>query len=370
MHVAFVDIVYGYAADRPDTDEPLGGTTSAICFLARELVKSGVKCTFYNKIGAVQTVHGIPAKPLNALVDDAAGGDITAYIFCGRWMEVMVRLLRGLTSAPFIAWMHESAFNPQWVPALDAFDAIAFVSEWQQRINQDRVLPKWKQTVLRNAMNPLAANIFAESESIISAKTKPPVLLYAGGAARGVFHLPPILEELRKTQQDFSVEIFCNTNPSRDPEKDAQYIDWLRNLPNVSHVGMVGQPQLIDHMKRASFFVAPNPWPETSCIALIEAMAAGLSVITTNRAALPETASGFAQHVTIAEADDPIRFDMPIDPAVFAAAISAAMDEQRLQPEQAEQKLRKQISFTNQHYQWSQRVKPWIDFVKSLTVSS
>lgn len=367
MHLAFVDIAYGYTADRPETDEPLGGTTSAVCFLARELVKKGITCTFFNMIKAPASAHGITSLPLQNLVDERSNPSITAFIFCGRWMQDMVHFICEGTTAPLIAWMHESTFNPQLVPALPAFHAISFVSEWQQRINQSFVHPHWKQAVLRNAMNPAAATLFDKQETIRTAKSEPPILLYAGSFARGAFHLPKLLEHLRSTQTDFSVEMFCNTDPSRQPEADATYINWIRTLPNITHVGMVGQPELVHRMHRAAFMIAPNPWPETSCIAMIEALAAGLRVITTDRAALPETASGFAHHIPIEDRDHPLRFDMPIDYEVFANAISANMNEWKNEPETVEHKNRTQINYFLNHYQWSQRVEPWIQFIELLT---
>ncbi|HEU0117728.1 MAG TPA: glycosyltransferase [Alphaproteobacteria bacterium] len=359
MHLVFVDIVYGYGADRPEADAPLGGTTSAVCFLARELVKAGHRCTFFNTIKEPQTSHGIEAQPLDRLIAVLADPDISAVIFCGRWKAEMVNVVRQATRAPLLAWMHESTFHPKLVPVADAFDGIVFVSEWQQRINQSQVPKHWKQAVLRNAMNPAAENAGDH------AKASPPLLIYAGGAARGVFHLPPILEKLGQLQKNFDVEIYCNTNPSGDATQDEKYISFLRSLPHIKHVGMVGQRKLIERMKVASVFISPNPWPETSCIALIEAMACGLSSIITNRAALPETASGFARVIAIEDIDHPMRFDMPVPHELFAGAVSDAMND--LGTDDDIKKRSKQVAYFNAHYQWKQRVEAWLDFVKSFT---
>ncbi len=364
MHLAFVDITYGYTADRPDSAAPVGGTTSAVCFTARELVKAGVKCSFFNKIEAPAEACGIPSLPLSALAQAVNNPDYTAFIFCGRWIPDMVRLIRANTKVQLIAWMHESSFNDKLVTALPEFDAVSYVSAWQQRINQPLAYPHWRQVVIRGAMNPHFAALFDVDEPILAVKTRPPILLYAGTAPRGVFHLPPILDELRKLRQDFTVEIYCNTNPSGSAEQDAQYITWLRGLLKVTHVGMVGQPQLAQAMKRAAFLISPNTWPETSCISMIEGMAAGLSVITTNRAVLPETAAGFARHIAVDTPDDPVRFDMPVPAAAFANAINLAMDEWINLPQKIEQKLRAQINYCLAHYQWQQRPAYWIEFLK------
>ena len=366
MHLSFIDIAVAYDAARPDSDEPLGGTTSAVCFLARELVKAGVACTLFNKIREPKTAHGVRALPLETLIDERLNRDYDAFIFCGRWVEWLVKLLRESTKAPLIAWMHESSFNPELVPALEAFNGVAYVSEWQKRINQPHAKPHWKQAVLRNAMNPKAAELYGPGEAVLPTKAHPPILLYAGATPRGAFHMPPLLDHLRPKKQDFTAEIYCDCKPSRDNKANEEYFTWMRGLPNVTHVGMVGQTELLQKMKRATFMIAPNPWPETSCIALIEAMAAGLSVITTNRAALPETASGFAQHVVIEDVDHPVRFDMPLPYEEFAGVVSMAMDEWAAKPLETGWKIQKQIAYFKANYQWAQRVQPWVEFVRSL----
>ena len=366
MRLAFVDFVYGYDAARPERDEPLGGTTSAICFLAREMVKAGIACTFFNLIKEPSHAHGIPSLPLKALGDEIERGGYDAYIFCGRWSAELVTLVHTNTQAPLIAWMHESVFAPPLTPTLEAFDAIVFVSAWQQRINQHATLPHWKQAVIRNAMNPAVAESFAPHEAILPAKAQPPILLFAGSFARGAFHIPPLLDKIRETRQDFSVEMFCNLNPSHNPDTDAAYITWLREQPCIAHVGMVSQPELARRMRRASIMLAPNPWPETSCIALIEGLASGLDAITTNRAALPETASGFARQIPLPTPDDPQRFDMPIDYAAFAAAVFDSLREREESPATLKSRLRRQIAFFQENYQWSQRVAPWTALINEL----
>jgi glycosyltransferase involved in cell wall biosynthesis len=366
MHLAFVDFVYGYDANRPDLDEPLGGTTSAICFLAREMVEAGVSCTFFNRVTGPQSAHGIKSLPLQTLADEIGRDIYDAYIFCGRWTEELVGLVRKHTQAPLIAWMHESVFAPPMTPALEAFDGVVFVSEWQQRINQNALKPKGKQAVIRNAMNPSVMPAFAANESILGTKTKPPILLFAGTFVRGAFHIPPLLDKIREVRTDFSVEMFCNLDPSRDPTSDAAYVKWLKSQANITHVGMVGQKELIDRMRRAAIMLMPNPWPETSCIAMIEGLATGLDVVATARAALPETASGFARLVSIPEPDEPVRFDMSIDYNAFAAVVLEAMREREEKQEALEARLHQQVEYFHAHYQWAQRTAPWVKFIKSL----
>ncbi len=364
MHLAFIDIACAYDAARPDSEEPLGGTNSAVCFLARELAQAGIACTLFNKIEEPRAAHGVQALPLQALIDERENQAYSAFVFCGRWVEWLVEMVAEKAKAPLVAWMHESAFGPKLTPPMDAFHGVAFVSEWQRRINAAALRPHWRHEVIRNAMNPVFAGLYAPGEPVRAAKAQPPVLLYAGATPRGAFHVPAVLDHLRPLCPDFAAEIYCDCAPSRDPQANEAYIAWMRGLPNVVHVGMVGQKELARRMKRASVLIAPNTWPETSCIALIEAMAAGLSVVSTNRAALPETAAGFARHVAVDDVDDPARFDMPVPYPAFADAVMEGLAEWRQDPAEVERKRRAQIDWFLARYQWAQRVAPWVRFVE------
>jgi hypothetical protein len=59
--------------------------------------------------------------------------------------------------------------------------------------------------------------------------------------------------------------------------------------PGVTLHGSVPQPVLLQNLAHSGFLLYPNTYPETSCIAAIEAQAAGCVVVTSALAALKET---------------------------------------------------------------------------------
>lgn len=361
MHLAFVDLAYDYTADRPDAPAPLGGTTSAVCFLARALRDAGHEATLFNKVWQAATAHGIRSLPLEQLTAERANSAYDAFIFCGRWTEWLVQHVAEGARVPLIAWMHESQFKPPLMPALPEFAGVVFVSDWQHRVNQAALLPAQSAAVIHNAMNPLAASMFAPDASITAAKQ--PVAVYAGSTPRGVLHLPAIWPPLHEAFPDLRLQIFCNPAIGTDAAQNAALAAQLRAMPGVEHLGMAGQPELLAHLRDASFFLAPNPYPETSCIALIEAMAAGLCCIATARAALPETAQGFAALVPIVAADDPELFTQPLDHAAFVATARSIIAAWLAAPAAWEARLQTQRDHFLQHFQWRQRVAAWLEFV-------
>lgn len=368
MHIAFVDIAYGYTVDRPEADAPLGGTTSALCFLARALKEAGHNCTIFNKIETPGTAFGIESLPLEALTEARYNSIYDAFIFCGRWTDWLVQLIAEATSAPLIAWMHESCFGGDLVPPLPQFNGIAFVSAWQAGINRPFLLPLQRSAVLRNAMGPFYATMFPPGTPIFAVKN--PEAVYIGATPRGLLHLPAIWPLIHTSCPELTLQIYANPAPSRDTELNARFAAQLRAMPGVTHVGMVGQPRLAEALRQASLYFGPNPYPETSCIALIESMASGLCCVTTARAALPETAHGYATLLSVAAPDDPQLSTDPFDHNAFAHAAIDIVRDRWESPQKWEQKLRAQVTYFQTHYLWRDRVTPWVEFITSCATKS
>lgn len=368
--LAFIDIAADYDAGRPDEDAAFGGTNTAVCFTARSLTAAGIPCTIFNKIRQERTTHGVRCLPLESLQTEATNPAYTAFIFCGRWVDWLVDLVKQSTTAPLIAWMHESLLGGQFLTPHPAFSAIVFVSKWQQRTNQTLCQPHWQQALIRNGVNPALNDLFQPDEPLLPLKSQPPVIIYAGATPRGAIYLPAILRGLYQQRTDWLVEIYSACTPTGDATQDQLFQDHIRSIPNLCHLGTVGQRTLAERMKRASILLSPNPWPETSCITLMEALAAGMQVITTNRAALPETAAGLAQHIALPDADHPTRFDYEMPIEAFIDALDAALTHCQTNSRDREESIRQQRLTTLKAYQWQSRVAEWETLLKQVELSS
>jgi glycosyltransferase involved in cell wall biosynthesis len=104
-------------------------------------------------------------------------------------------------------------------------------------------------------------------------------------------------------------------------------------------------------------FAYPNIWEETSCIAAIEAMAAGLYCITTDYGALFETCAEFAVYV-------PYEKDFIKLCHTFASVIDAAAAQ--LHEASVKEHLNFQIDYTNKYYSWDLRKNVWNRFLQGV----
>lgn len=236
-----------------------------------------------------------------------------------------------------------------------AFDGVVFISEWQRKVNKPALPASIDTPVLRNAMSPRFAALGTDAAALLTQKEQgPPTAVYVGDTPRGLFNLLGAWPAIHEACPDVKLEIYCNPTRKNEAEDDKLFADEIRAIPGVTHVGGVPQPVLAERLARARYLLAPNPYPETSCIALIEAIAAGLDCVVAARAALPETAGGHCRLITCEDAENPYQRSVPVDMEAFIAEAIAMI---KATPDTA--RLKKQIESQHQTYTWAVRAKEW-----------
>jgi tetratricopeptide (TPR) repeat protein len=104
----------------------------------------------------------------------------------------------------------------------------------------------------------------------------------------------------------------------------------------------------------------PNTFAETSCIAVMEAMASGCWIVTSNLGALPETTAGFARLISI-EGDWEVYKDRFVEETVQVLTKCIATN-----TTDSETHLRQQVEYVNSSYTWSVRAEQWVQWLSSL----
>lgn len=171
------------------------------------------------------------------------------------------------------------------------FDYFVFVSAWQRDKFVQR-MPKYfngkNVRVIQNAVE----------ESVESHHLGDVVkFVYHTTPHRGLDYAMIAFEHLRrKFGKKVEFHVFSSFNVYGWSVADDAYnklFEKLKSMDGVTYYG--AQPNSVVRkflIEEASAFLYPCKWPETSCIAMIEALAAGVPIIHPSVAALPETASG------------------------------------------------------------------------------
>ncbi|MCB0320409.1 MAG: glycosyltransferase family 4 protein [Bdellovibrionales bacterium] len=122
-------------------------------------------------------------------------------------------------------------------------------------------------------------------------------LVYASTPFRGLEHLARLFPLIQAQVPECELHVFSGFDVYRgkteySPEIQRRYeglFEHLKGMPGVKVRGNVLQRELAYELLQARVLAYPNTFPETSCITVMEAQAAGCIPVTSALAALPET---------------------------------------------------------------------------------
>jgi glycosyltransferase involved in cell wall biosynthesis len=269
-----------------------------------------------------------------------------------------------------IVWIHPHHLEHGLENLMDReflkyFKAYVFVSNWQyERFLERYDLPGEKCFILKNAIHPFE-------------KCKKPE-----GKLQLIFHPNPIrgldilLESIKLIpEEDFELHIFHELDPderkkqyqqglqtyeySHVGEQEEQFLRYCLKLANddkrvVRHT-RTNNSKIREQLMNTHIFAYPSYFMETSCICMIEALAAGCSVLTSNLGALPETGMGFARHYGFIS-------DRQKHIERFTRELKRTITEYRTGKFNSDI----QVEVINKYYGWDTRVSDWIHFSKEL----
>ena len=263
---------------------------------------------------------------------------------------------------PNILWQQNSYDQPNLVPWFQnkenhkKYDWYVFNSHWcYEKFRMMFDIPTSKSLVIKNAIDKI------EPRKLEHKVGDPIKLIYTSTPWRG---LNVLLAAMQLVKNKYvHLDVYSSTQVYGDSFKnnnDKQFQDLYEQakaLHNVSYIGYKPNEFIKDNLKNYHMFAYPNIWEETSCIALIEAMAAGLYCVTTDYGALFETGAEFPIYV-------PYEKDFIKLAHTFASVIDAAADQIHL--ETIKHHLKFQIEYTNRYYTWDLRKNIWNRFLEGV----
>ena len=260
---------------------------------------------------------------------------------------------------PTILWCHDTWDDPESQHLKEEesrarFEKFVFVSNYQlSTYNLALQVPYAQSFVMQNAIEPIE----------LKDKNKDQIkLIYHTTPHRGLNVAVAAIMELAKNYGDkIHFDVFSSFEAYGWKERDKEFEDLFNNIkehPQMTYHGYQPNEKVREALQEAHIFAYPSIWPETSCIAAIEAMSAGCQIVCPNYAALPETTANFATMYQWSE-------DIQFHANVFANMLNAAI--QNHYDENTQRKLLYQKNYTDNFYNWDLRASHWTGFLQGLS---
>ena len=260
---------------------------------------------------------------------------------------------------PTILWCHDTWDDPESQHLKEEerrarFEKFVFVSNYQlSTYNLALQVPYAQSFVMQNAIEPIE----------LKDKNKDQIkLIYHTTPHRGLNVAVAAIMELAKNYGDkIHFDVFSSFEAYGWKDRDKEFEDLFNNIrehPQMTYHGYQPNEKVREALQEAHIFAYPSIWPETSCIAVIEAMSAGCQVVCPNYAALPETTANFATMYQWSE-------DIQFHANVFANMLNAAI--QNHYDENTQRKLLYQKNYTDNFYNWDLRANQWTGFLQGLS---
>lgn len=304
MNWIFFDFIpWDYDLSTPHA-RPLGGSQSALCYLAQALAARDQQVITVTGTKTPKKIENIDCFSLQNVPATIFQLDQTIVVVLNGPAEVASSLRSILPAGrPLVLWTQHAHDQPAMAALHDPacvrqWNRIVCISDWQKEMFVRQLgVQAERIDVLRNAIGPAFQRMFASREELAAAKRGPPRLAYTSTPFRGLDVLLDCIPPLRRQYPSVVADIYSSMQVyGQDAAGDPFRPLYVRcqTTPGVAYVGSLPQPELAQRLRGAWVLAYPNTFPETSCIAVMEALAAGLAVVTSDLGALPETGAGWA----------------------------------------------------------------------------
>ena len=263
-------------------NSPLGGTETAVIHMSRTLARMGHSVSVFVKDGR-GTYGGVEYRDLltytQVLEKKPADILVASRIFHPFINRVQAKIR--------IFWTEDAHDQP----------FVEFLARPEVVANIDRIftVSQWQTRMLSETFNVTRNGVFWDHYENLPPERNYRKLIYTSTPFRGLDILLDIFPRIRRRMPDAQLDIYSSMQvygvDSAEDEAAYGHLYRKSDQPGVTLKGSVSQDDLAKALLKAGIMAYPNHFAETSCIAVMEALAAGIPVVTTSLGALPETAA-------------------------------------------------------------------------------
>lgn len=242
-----------------------------------------------------------------------------------------------------------------------AWNAFAFVSDWQRQ-NFEKIF--WvrpeKIRVMRNAVAPAFADCSIAPPWFTTGEA--PVLFYSSTPFRGLDVLLKAFPRIRAVFPDARLRVYSSMGVYQVRHEEDQFrplYEMAQSMDGVDYIGSVSQDRLAQEVTSTAALAYPSTFPETSCITVMEAMAAGAAVFTTRLGALPETTGGYAAMVDWLADKDKLAEN-------FTGLVIEGLQQMLQDPTTAMRRREQRLQFLRKNYLWPARANEWTAWLEKV----
>lgn len=242
----------------------------------------------------------------------------------------------------------QALVNPELIEKIDHF---VYISNWQaEKFRQIFGIPGFKTEVIKNACIGVETRATGSREKV--------KLCYVSTPWRGLDVLLDAWELLKPDNCELHVfsscKIYGEDFANRSENLYQPLYDKCLELPGVVYRGSIPNEDLRRELPSFDILAYPNTFEETSCIAVIEALSAGLRVVCSNLGALPETTEGWARMY-------PYLADKRLHAEKFASVLSEEIEYAK--KDKTVNILKVQIESYKPRWNWEVRISDWLYFL-------
>lgn len=258
-----------------------------------------------------------------------------------------------------IVWQHNmpdqpivsGMYNPQFVESVDDF---VYVSEYQ--LNEYKKLFNLSGVnnhIIKNAIEPFSEYKHRSKQDKIR-------LIYTSAPFRGLDVLIDAFKLLNRNDVELHVYssniIYGSEHSKMIGDRYEHLFHACRKTDGIVYKGYAPNAKIREALQEAHILAYPCTFKETSCLAAIEAGAAGCKIVTTNYGALPETCEQYATYI-----------DYTSDHKKLAENYAEILNKEVYNYWNLDYNYKDQSDWFNEQYSWYNRAKQWNEFFEQVS---